>query len=252
MPLVDGIKSVLGPAEGGEGGLQTGQGQTDDVEVAAFDAGNEAAGAALDGIGAGFVVGFAGGKVTVDVFSRKRGKMHQGGFDESDAFGVREADEGDSGDDGVREAGESFEHVASVVGGAGLAEDAAFECDFGIGANDDGWADGAGSDEFGFGESQTLDEVVGGFAGVSSFVNGGGEDGEGEAGVVEDFGAANGSGGKDQLHKSSRMGRILQREGGDSLCFGPGDIFADLASPEKGLDSVADVSSVFQLALPDS
>src|ERR1035437_10670328 len=40
-----------------------GEGQSDDVEVTAFDAGNPAGGAALDGVGAGFVHGFAGGDV---------------------------------------------------------------------------------------------------------------------------------------------------------------------------------------------
>ena len=44
--------------------LEACEGQTDDVEVAAFDAGNVAAGAALDGVGTGFVVRFAGGEIT--------------------------------------------------------------------------------------------------------------------------------------------------------------------------------------------
>ena len=46
----------------------TRDGEADDVEVVAFDAGNPAGGAALDGVGAGFVEGFAGGDVVGDVF----------------------------------------------------------------------------------------------------------------------------------------------------------------------------------------
>ena len=93
-------------------------------------------------------------------------------------------------------AGETFEHVAGVVAGARFAEDAAFESNDGVGGNDDGGADGAGGDEFGFGVSKALDELAGGFAGYGSFVDGGSDDDEREAGVVEDFSAAGGGGGK--------------------------------------------------------
>ena len=48
------------------------EGQADDVEVTAFDARNPAGSAALDGVGAGFVHGLAGGDVGVDLFVRKR------------------------------------------------------------------------------------------------------------------------------------------------------------------------------------
>ena len=51
---------VFGPAEGGEGLLEAGEGQADNVEIAAFDARNVAAGAALDGISTCFVMWFAG------------------------------------------------------------------------------------------------------------------------------------------------------------------------------------------------
>ena len=51
-----------------EQGGDEGEGQADDVEVVAFDAGNPAGGAALDGVGAGFVHGLAGGDVGGDLF----------------------------------------------------------------------------------------------------------------------------------------------------------------------------------------
>src|ERR1700737_894713 len=148
---------VFGPAEIGESLLETGEREADDVEVAAFDARNEAAGAALNGVGAGFVVGFVGGKVAGDFFVIELGEMDVSGFDESAAFGVGKANESDAREDGVRAAGKFFEHVAGVVGGARLAEDVAVEGDLGIGADDDGRANGAGGDEFGFGEGETLD-----------------------------------------------------------------------------------------------
>src|SRR5260370_7249198 len=131
--------------------------------------------------------------------------MDQRGLDEGEALGVGKADESDTGDNGVRKAGKFFEHVASVIGGARLAEDVAFEGDFGVGADDDGWANGAGSDEFGFSDGKTLDESVGGFAGVGRFVDGGRVDGEGETGVAQDFGAADGSEGEDELHGAYRI-----------------------------------------------
>jgi hypothetical protein len=55
--------SGFGPAEFGEGLGDAGEGEADDVEVVALDARDVAASAALDGIGAGFVVGFSGGEV---------------------------------------------------------------------------------------------------------------------------------------------------------------------------------------------
>lgn len=97
-------------------------------------------------------------------------------------------------------AGEFFEHVAGVVGGAGLAEDAAFDGYDRVCREDDGRTDGAGGDEFGFGVGETLDVVVRRFAGERSFVDGGRNDDEGEAGVTENFGAAGRSGSEDELH----------------------------------------------------
>ena len=76
--------------------------------------------------------------------------MNQRGFDEGEPLGVGKADEGDTGEDGVSAAGETFQHVTGIVGRARLAEDAAFEGDFSVGADDDGRARGARGNEFGF------------------------------------------------------------------------------------------------------
>src|SRR5258708_39274140 len=111
---------VFGPAEGDEGVVETREGQADNVEVAAFDARDVAAGAALDGVAASFVVGLAGGEVAGNFFRRERREMDQRGLDEGEALGVGKADEGDTSDNGVRETGKFFEHVAGVIGGAGL------------------------------------------------------------------------------------------------------------------------------------
>jgi hypothetical protein len=93
--------------------------------------------------------------------------------------------------------------VAGVVGGAGLAEDAAFESDDGVGGEDDGGTDNACGGEFGFGVGEALDVIVGGFAGEGSFVDCGSDDKEGEAGIVQNFRAPWRSGSENELHKES-------------------------------------------------
>src|SRR5260370_22254333 len=114
---------VFGPAKIGESLLETGEREADDVEVAAFDARNEAAGAALNGVGAGFIVRFARGKVAGDFFVIELGEMDVSRFDEGAAFGVGKADEGDTGEDGVRAGGKFFEHVAGGRGGPKVSRD---------------------------------------------------------------------------------------------------------------------------------
>src|SRR5467141_5236572 len=81
------VELVFGPAKVDEGLVEAGQGEADDVEVTAFDARNEAAGAALDGVGAGFVVRFAGGEVAGDFFMIELGEMDVSRLDESAALG---------------------------------------------------------------------------------------------------------------------------------------------------------------------
>src|SRR5271167_4908998 len=104
----------------------------------------------------------------------------------------------------MRAAGELFEHVAGVVAGAGLPEDVAFESHDRVRRQNDSGTGGAGGDEFGFGVRETLDVVAGRFAGEGRFVDGGGNDAEGEAGVVENFSAAPGCGGEDEFHEKGR------------------------------------------------
>jgi hypothetical protein len=215
---------IFGPAEGGECVLEAGEGEADHIEVAAFDARYVASGAALDGVAASFIVGFASGKVAGDFFGGEQIELNQRGLDKGEALGVGKADEGDAGDDGVGAARKFFEHVTGVVGRAGFAEDVAFESDFGVGADDDGGANGARGDRFGFGESEALDEVMCGFAGVGRFVDGGGEHGEGEPGFVKDFGPADGGGSENELHRDCWTGRILQRQSRYSLCFGSAEV----------------------------
>jgi len=194
-PAGDSAKLVFGPAELVERVLEAGKRQADDVEVAAFDAGNEAAGAALDGVGPGFVIRFSAGEIARNFFFGEDGEVDQRGLDEVELLCVGKADEGDAGDDGMGAAGESFEHVAGVVGGTRLAEDAAFEGDDRVGGDDDGGADGAGGDQLGLGSGKALDEVVRSFAGIRCFVDGGGEDRERDSGGAKNLCAAERSGG---------------------------------------------------------
>ena len=151
---------VIGPAQVLKGGGYASQGQADYVEVAAFDAGNVASGTALDGVGASFIEGLAGGKICGNFFAGERLEMDQRGFNEFEVCGVRKTDEGDAGEDGVCATRELFEHVASIVGGTGLAQDFAIEGDGGIGGDDDGGAYGACGDELGFGVGKAEHHVI--------------------------------------------------------------------------------------------
>src|SRR6267378_7424323 len=196
--------SVLGPAEFIEGLLEAGEGQADDVEVAALDAGNEAAGAALDTVGARLVVFFPGGEVARDLFRREGVEVHQGGLGKGDALGIGQTDKGDAGDDGVGAPGKLFEHPSCVVRRARLAEDVAVERYFGVGSDDDRGAHATRRDQFGLGGRQTLDEVLGGFARIGSFVDRGGEHGKRDSRVPKNFGASRRCGSKNQLHSDSR------------------------------------------------
>jgi hypothetical protein len=90
--------------------------------------------------------------------------------------------------------------VAGVIARAWLAEDAAFESYDSVSRENDCWADGASGGKFGFGVSEALDEHARGFAGERSFVDGGSDDNEGEAGIVKDFGAARRSRSENEFH----------------------------------------------------
>src|ERR1035437_858289 len=88
--------------------------EADDVEVAAFDAGNPAGGAALDGVGAGFVHGFAGGDVGGNLLFGEGEKTDGGDF--GGYFSGIGGDHGDAGDDAVGAAGEQAQHAGGVGG----------------------------------------------------------------------------------------------------------------------------------------
>src|SRR5258708_4954424 len=88
-------------------------------------------------------------------------------------------------------------------GEGGLLEVWAARGDSGSAAEADGGPDagaGAGGDEFGLGSGKALNEVVRRFTRVRCFVNRGGEHGEGETGIVKDFGTANGGGSENEFH----------------------------------------------------
>src|ERR1035441_7545779 len=90
---VSGSARRAGSEEGGDEGDR----QADDVEVAAFDAGNPAGGAALDGISASFVHRFAGGDVGLNLLVGEGEKGYGGGF--GGDFGGGCGDQRDAGED---------------------------------------------------------------------------------------------------------------------------------------------------------
>jgi hypothetical protein len=199
---------------------EAGEGEADDVEVAALDAANVAAGTALDGVGAGFVERLLGGEIASELFGGERGEVHVGGFDEAAALGVGKADEGDASDDGMHVAGEFGEHVVCVIAGAGLAEDVSIEEDDGIRGDYDGRTHGARGNELGFSVGETLNEIVRGFAGNIGFVDSGREHHEGQASGAKDLGAADGCRRENELNGRHVAARILHTGRRDSLCFG--------------------------------
>jgi hypothetical protein len=182
--------SIFGPAELSEGLAEVGKGKTHDIEVAAFDARNVTAGASLYGVGSGLVEGLLGGEVAGELFVRERCEVHMGGFDEAVVFGVRQADERDAGHDGMGPGGQPREHRAGFVGGARLAKGLSFEEHDRVCGDDDGGAHGTGGYQLGFGVREALNQIVGGFAGDGSFINGEGEHREGQACGPKNVGAA--------------------------------------------------------------
>jgi hypothetical protein len=202
--------SVFRPAKIDEGVIEPGEGETDDIEVATFHARNETPGVALNGVGARFVMRFAGGEVAEDLLAGQCGEMDDRGFDKSTALCVGEADKRDPGDDGVGAAGKFFERVTRIVRRAGLSEDEAVDGDDRVRGDDDRRADSARSYELGFCFGEALDVGVGRFAGERSFIHRGRKNNERKTRRAEDFGAARGGGSKDQFHSDNLVGRILQ------------------------------------------
>jgi hypothetical protein len=124
----------VGGNEGFKQGGDEGDGQADYVEVVTLDAGNPAGGAALDGVGAGFVHGLAGGDVGGNLFVRKGEEFDGGDF--GGYFSALRRYEGDAGDDAMGAAGEKTQDTGGVGGVFRLAQDVVVEGDGGIGAED--------------------------------------------------------------------------------------------------------------------
>ena len=190
MTLIEVTSSVLGPAQFRKAVTQASQRKTDYVEVAAFDAGNVAAGTTLDGVGAGFVKGFFGREIVGEFFLGERSDVHVGSFDEPAAIGVGQADDGDAGYDGVDMSSEPRQHLAGVVRGPGFPEDFAVDEDGGVCGDDDRGADRASGDELGFGVGKSLNQILDRLAGNRGFIDRGGENRKGKAGIAEDFGTS--------------------------------------------------------------
>src|SRR5439155_15800524 len=127
---------------------------------AAFNVRDVAAGTALNSIRPGLVERLAAGKVPGDFFVGKFIEVDVGGFHERTTFDVWKTDEGDSGQDRMRAARKLFEHAAGIIAGTRLAENQAVENDSRVGSDDDGGADGARGDEFGFGVREALNHIV--------------------------------------------------------------------------------------------
>ena len=182
----------------GEVAIDERDGKTDDVEIAAFDFGNEFGREALDGVGAGFVHGLAAVDVAVDFGGGHGGEPYGGGSPIEDQAAV--AHDADAGKDLVAAVGEEVQHAAGVVGIGGFAEHGFVDDDGGVGA-EDGFAWVAGGGE-GFHLGYTLDVLFGDFARERGFIDIGGADDEVEAGLAEDLLAARGTGGEHEGHCS--------------------------------------------------
>lgn len=174
--------------------------KADDIEVVAFDARDVTAGAALNSVGAGFVVRLIGCEIAGDFFARELREVDLRGLDEAAALGVGETDERDAGENGVCSAGKLFEDVARVVGGARLAEDAIVESNDRVGGDNNSWTDSTGGNEFGFCVGEALDESGGRFVGGRCFIDCGGHDRERIPRVMKDFSATRGGGGENEFH----------------------------------------------------
>jgi hypothetical protein len=173
-------------------------GQTDHVEIAAFNFGNEFGRKALDGVGAGFVHGLAAVDVAVDFSGGHGGEPDGRGGPIDDQAAV--AHETDAGEDLVAAVGEAVQHAAGVRGIGGFAEHGFVDDDGGV-STEDGFAVVAGGGE-GFHLGYTLDVLFGDFARERGLINVGGADDEVEAGLAEDLLAARRTGGEHEGHGS--------------------------------------------------
>src|SRR5258708_26671645 len=70
-------ESVFRPAKIDESVIEAREREAHDIEVATFHTRNETPGVALNSIGAGFVMRFAGGEVAKDLLAGERGEMDE-------------------------------------------------------------------------------------------------------------------------------------------------------------------------------
>ena len=177
--------------------------EADYVEVAAVDAGNPTGSAALDGIGTGLIKRLAGADVSGDLGLADG--MHCNPGELGCALSTRGGVKTDAGDDLVSGAGEQAEHAGGVFSVSGLAKGGLVGSDHDrVGTEDVVVCSGVSRRGFFPGEAEGEGDGV--LAGVLLFRNVGGLDGEGVAGLGEDFSAAWGSGGEDEHRRSGFLG----------------------------------------------
>src|SRR3974390_2913375 len=92
-----------------------GKRQPDNIEVAPFDARNVAAGAALNGISPGFVIGLLGRKVARTFVAAEGRKVHERGFHKLASPNLWKADERNAGNHRMRAAGKTLKHASCVI-----------------------------------------------------------------------------------------------------------------------------------------
>lgn len=127
-----------------------------------MDAIDKAGGAALDGIGTGFVVRFAGTDIGADLFRGERQHEDSGTGQVNDRLSCRAKTDGRV--DPMRTAGQKRQHALGVSQIGRLPEDLVIDTDDGVGRKNNVIA--GGCERLCFLEGQTANEL---FRGVSGF-----------------------------------------------------------------------------------
>ena len=181
-------------------------GQADDVGITAFEAGDVAGGEALDGVGAGFAEGFAGGDVGVDFSGRHSGHLNVGALDAAPEIAVKA--EADGGKDEVGAALKGGEHGDGGGCAGRLFED---PFDSGVeqyngGVGGEHALIGGGVERSGFFAGETGDVGGGGFAVSFDFFDAAGTDLKGDTGLGEQVSAARRFAGKQEFKAWNEAG----------------------------------------------
>ena len=196
------MQTLSFPAEIAEEGPKAGQRQADDVEVAALDARNVAAGDALNGVSAGFVEGLAGSDVGVNLVIREQGEGDAGDFVDDAFCRAGASNDGEAGVDFVDGTAEKAKHAAGAGFGLGLAEKLIARDHHGIGSDKKRIG---GTGEFvrggaGLAERKAADVIAAKLAGTARFVEDNRAGLERDSSIAQNFGAAGRGGGKDEFH----------------------------------------------------